>query len=55
MSQSHGVQVNADDVIAVMAREHSELFSKFAHSEARRLYLEKRVEALEKVISEQSK
>lgn len=51
--QPDQIQVNGADVLEVVVAQHSELLLKFAHSEARRLYLEKRVVALQALIDEQ--
>lgn len=51
--QPEQIQVNGADVLDVVVQQHSELLLKFAHSEARRLYLERRVAALQTLVDEQ--
>lgn len=54
MDQTQSPQVNADDVISIMGDQISDLAMKYAYSEARRLYLEKRVAALQLVVEQQT-
>lgn len=52
-SSGEQISVNGADVLQVVIDQNSELLLKFAHSEARRLYLEKRVAALQSLVDEQ--